>query len=194
MVEFRPWPKTPRLFADAGCIVTEKIDGTNGCIIVTDDGEVYAASRKRLLPMGPRGLDDTTWEKDDHYGFAAWVRTHREILKEILGPGYHYGEWWGNGINRGYGLQKGDRRFSLFNTERWRDLDVEELPELKSVPILFEGSFSTNIIGWVLDDLLSSGSHAAPGFLRPEGVCVYHKAAKQIFKVPFGKDDYGLAA
>ena len=52
------------------------------------------------------------------FGFARWVETNRERLITLLGPGLHFGEWWGSGIQRGYGLTKGDKRFSLFNVER----------------------------------------------------------------------------
>ncbi len=34
-------------------------------------------------------------------------------------PATYFGEWWGSGVQRGYGLQKGDKRFSLFNVSRW---------------------------------------------------------------------------
>ncbi len=58
----------------------------------------------------------TRWitAQDDNHGFARWVEGNKqELLK--LGAGRHFGEWWGSGIQRGYGLQKGEKRFSLFN-------------------------------------------------------------------------------
>jgi hypothetical protein len=55
---------------------------------------------------------------DDNFGFAAWVEANRDELL-TLGPGRHFGEWWGSGIQRGYGLPKGEKRFSLFNVSRW---------------------------------------------------------------------------
>lgn len=39
-ITFQAWPKTPRLFRSM--IITEKIDGTNGAIIITDDGQIAA--------------------------------------------------------------------------------------------------------------------------------------------------------
>lgn len=189
-MEFLAWPKTPRLFRDI--VVTEKIDGTNGCTIITEDGEVGAQSRKRLLPMGPRGMDDGSWQKQDNAGFAAWVSEHKECLVEVLGSGYHYGEWWGHGIQRGYGLQKGDRRFSLFNTERWGHFEDPEqfpnIPGLGVVPVLYRGVNDTDEIHHTLTDLMEMGSAAVPGYMNPEGVIVYHSASRQCFKVTLDGD------
>ena len=102
------FPKIPRLSRE--CIVTEKIDGTNGLVFVpeSDDAPICAGSRNRWLESG----------KQDNFGFAGWVVAHAEELRE-LGPGLHHGEWWGVGIARGYDLY--ERRFSLFNVSRWTD-------------------------------------------------------------------------
>jgi hypothetical protein len=57
---FHPFGKVPRLLSDI--VVTEKIDGTNGAIVVSEDGKVYAQSRNRVISPD-----------DDNYGFAKWV-------------------------------------------------------------------------------------------------------------------------
>lgn len=85
--DFEGFPKTSRY--SRGCIITEKLDGTNAQVFVTDDGRLYAGSRNRWITP-----------EDDNYGFAKWVRANAEELK-LLGPGRHFGEWWGNGIQRG---------------------------------------------------------------------------------------------
>src|SRR5271166_6384544 len=108
MVEFKEFPKIARLNRE--CIISEKIDGTNAQIIISEDGEIAAASRSCII----------TTERDN-YGFALWVKEHADELF-ALGPGNHFGEWWGSGINRGYGLEKGQKKFSLFNVERWKDI------------------------------------------------------------------------
>ena len=64
-------------------------------------------------------------------------------LAEELGEGVHRGEWWGNGIQRGYGLQNGDKRFSLFNVHRWEGLEADSVPGLGVVPVLWRGPFDT---------------------------------------------------
>lgn len=179
-VEFTPWPKTPRLFRNM--VVTEKIDGTNAAIRVTQDGHCVAQSRNRIITP-----------ENDNAGFAAWVREHESLLIWDLGVGIHFGEWWGDGIQRGYGLPRGERRFSLFNTVRHLSRgDVTpqfDVPGLGIVPVLFHGTFSTGEIGIQLRNLATFGSKAAPGFMRPEGVCVYHSASRQVFKVLIENDE-----
>lgn len=176
MIEFQAWPSTPRLYRD--CTITEKIDGTNACVVVTDEGEVAAQSRKRMITPG-----------DDNYGFARWVYHHEGSLRTALGPGYHYGEWYGQGIQRGYGLT--EKRFALFNVDRWQAVaeDLEAVPGLEVVPVLDRWAFGDGVIAGSLDRLRHFGSVAAPGFRRPEGVVVWHHAARQAFKVLLDNDD-----
>jgi hypothetical protein len=209
MVEFTPFAKVARLNRDI--TITEKIDGTNGAIVITDDellanwetgqfmGDgitvnvdgkawlVYAQSRKRIITP-----------KMDNHGFAKWVWDNSEKLAHILGPGVHFGEWWGHGIQRGYGQEI--KRFSLFNTSRWNDetLGKQEgwLLEpigLGVVPVLYEGPFNREDIlpPWddALGDLRMFGSVASPGFMRPEGVVIYHHAANTMFKITLENDE-----
>lgn len=185
--EFQPWPKIARLNRDI--IITEKIDGTNAAIGITEDGEVYAQSRTRIITP-----------EDDNFGFAKWVADCADSLALALGPGLHFGEWWGSGIQRGYGLS--DKRFSLFNTSRWGPLfDIDPNPwaelgldRMGIVPVLYEGDFAG--FGYIdfpwdgaLDTLRTFGSVAAPGFMKPEGVVVYHTAARTMFKVTLEGDE-----
>src|SRR5258706_10163296 len=101
---FESFDKIARYSRD--CTITEKIDGTNGCIYVSEDGlEIMAGSRSRWITP-----------KEDNFNFARWVEENREELLK-LGPGRHFGEWWGCGIGRRYGID--GKRFSLFNTFRW---------------------------------------------------------------------------
>jgi len=171
-MEFEEFPKIPRLRRD--CVITEKIDGTNAQIHITEDDQILVGSRSRYITP-----------EDDNYGFAKWVKANEAEIRK-LGYGRHYGEWWGSGCQRGYGLQKGEKRFSLFNVGRWRN---EELPSCVSlVPVLYEGPFSSDIVEKVLEDLRLNGSKAAPGFMNPEGIIVYHAAARSMFKVTLEKD------
>ena len=180
--EFREFNKIPRLNRDM--IITEKIDGTNAQIFIDETGIVLrAGSRSRWITP-----------QDDNHGFAKWVEEHRdELLK--LGPGRHFGEWWGSGINRGYGLTKGDKRFSLFNTGRWKT-SCSDAPGLEPapgccgvVPILYKGPFSTHVVNGVVERLREAGSVAAPGFMKPEGVVIYHVHGNLMFKVTLENDD-----
>lgn len=176
MTEFVAWPKTARLNREI--VVTEKIDGTNAAVGIREDLTVYAQSRTRLI----------TPEQDNH-GFARWVAEHAEPLASLLGPGLHFGEWWGSGIQRGYGLSKGEKRFSLFNTARYEAVDFTEIPAVAVVPVLYQGPFSQSAIERCVKSLAALGSMAAPGFTDPEGVCIFHTAARSVFKVTIKGDE-----
>lgn len=171
-VEFEGFRKIPRLRRDV--IITEKIDGTNAQVVVTKDGQVYAGSRKRYITP-----------EDDNYGFASWVKENEEHLRN-LGPGRHFGEWWGKGIQKRYDDVVEDRYFSLFNVDRWREWRPMYCD---LVPVLYEGVFSERAIEDVIDDLRMFGSKAAPGCLSPEGVIVYHTASNSLFKVTLEDDE-----
>jgi hypothetical protein len=174
--DFPEFQKIPRLSRE--CIVTEKIDGTNGLVYVTEDGDVFAGSRSRWITP-----------EDDNYGFAKWVAGNRdELLK--LGPGRHYGEWWGHGIQRNYSQTR--KRFSLFNVSRWRD-DAVRPPVCDVVPVLYEGPLEEyGVLKGVksaLARLQQEGSAAAPGFMKPEGIIVFHVQANLLFKKTIERDE-----
>lgn len=190
-MEFQGFPKIARLQREV--IVTEKIDGTNGQIYI-DESIFLVGSRSRWITP-----------EDDNFGFARWAYEHKEELIAGLGNGQHFGEWWGSGIQRGYGLPKGEKRFSLFNAIRWAyhgaglsripcgDPRIEKYqqhaPECcHIVPILYQGKFCTDRIDDCLIDLHKGGSIASPGFNRPEGIIIFHTASNIAFKKTIGND------
>lgn len=193
-MEFEPWPSITRLNKDA--IYTEKINGTNSAIVIEPltvdtpgafssttlvdvEDTVYAVwcqSRNRFITP-----------QDDNFGFANWVLKNADKLVKILGPGRHFGEWWGSGIQGGYGLDKGCRRFSLFNTKRWEEeihyLEGHpDLADLCTVPVLLKDTFSTEYARDCVKFLRKYGSMASPGFMKPEGVVVFHVPSQTPFK------------
>lgn len=191
-IEFVGFSKIARLSREM--VITEKIDGTNGQIYIEEDGTFLVGSHTQWI----------TPDKDNH-GFARWTYDNKEELMK-LGKGRHFGEWWGSGINRGYGLQKGEKRFSLFNVIRWCNYGTEPkqiptgdprlvkmqevLPSIVSlVPELYRGLFDTNKAIEILEHLKNHGSYAVPGFMRPEGIVVYHIAGNVGFKKTVEKDD-----
>lgn len=193
MIEFKEWPKIARLSRE--CVITEKIDGTNASIYIGEGGEFLTGSRTRWITP-----------EADNYGFSKWTHEHKEELMN-LGPGHHFGEWWGNGCQRGYGLEKGDKRWSLFNVVRWCDHDrepgvipnpnptlpvkyQERVPACVSiVPVLYRGVFDTEQCIFALDKLRMNGSFAAPGYPKPEGIVVFHIAGNVGFKKTIENDD-----
>lgn len=212
VVEFNEWPKTPRW--NRTIVVTEKIDGTNACVTIvkqpfgtsidqdtskarlifrqedydeggTPDWEyvVYAQSRKRVITPD-----------SDNFGFAGFVWENADKLVDALGEGRHYGEWWGRGIQRGYGLDH--RRFSLFNSGRWDRETFQHygLDQVDVVPILFHGTLDHQELTRVESELRAQGSLAAEvaggarGF-DAEGYMIWHSASRQIYKVLLEGDD-----
>lgn len=188
--EFVEFPKIARLSRD--CLITEKLDGTNAQIFITDDGQMLIGSRTQWI----------TPERDNH-GFARWATEHRDELM-MLGPGRHFGEWWGQGIQRRYGLT--EKRWSLFNVARWclagetpqripaADPRIEQyqdvLPPCCSlVPLLYRGVFTTDACEAAIADLRVNGSKAAPGFMKPEGIICFHIAGNFGFKKTLEKDE-----
>jgi len=181
---FKPWPKTPRLENETYHI-TEKIDGTNACIIIqpylyekeqdciwTDmEHSVYAQSRTKLIKPS-----------DDNYGFANWAQRKAEQLIKDLGVGYHFGEWWGQGIQRNYGLT--EKRFSLFNPTKQSSI-CHNVPLLMSLNE--EHYQNTDWKDALYAEFQEFGSVASPGFMKPEGLVVYAEKAKAYWKVIFDK-------
>jgi hypothetical protein len=170
MPEFREFPKIPRWSREV--IISEKIDGCNGVVHVAADGVVTAGSRNRWLAP----------DRDNH-GFAKWVKEHEVELRE-LGEGYHHGEWWGQRIQRGYCLT--EKRWSLLNTSKWTD----SRPKCcHVVPILYKGMMSENAIMGYLAQLAVNGSVAAPGFMKPEGIVIFHVQGNLFFKKTLENDE-----
>jgi hypothetical protein len=198
MYAFEEFPKIPRLKREV--VITEKIDGTNAQIALVElNGEhtldaaqvdpfclrifpgvengasalaLYAGSRTRWLDASSKG---------DNFGFAKWALAHAEELR-ALGPGRHFGEWYGSGIQRGYGLT--EKRFALFNCGRWT---AETKPAcVDVVPIIMRGEHADPDLA--LCKLQVDGSFAVPGFMNPEGVVVFHSASRQLYKLTIKED------
>lgn len=168
---FESMPKIKRLSRDM--VVTEKLDGTNAAVLIADDDTFHVGSKNRWITPDA-----------DNFGFARWAYEHEEELRE-LGYGRHRGEWWGRGIQRGYGLE--ERRFSLFNTGIFHE---DNTPDCVSVvPVLYTGPFDTVKVDDILWLMHLDGSTAAPGFMKPEGVVVFHTHSNTMFKKTLDKND-----
>jgi RNA ligase len=195
-LEFKPFQKIGRL--TRGITITEKLDGSNAQITIvpvlpdyndpniiariespTGSFAMYAGSRTRWITPG---------KETDNFGFARWAQDWSlELFK--LGPGTHYGEWYGQGIQRNYGLQ--EKRFALFNALRWGNgPDRPTRPTCCDVvPVLYHGVFSGDCADAAIATLRSNGSFAVPGFKNPEGIVVFHHATKTLFKKTLEKDE-----
>ena len=154
--EHRKFPGIQSLYRAQIC-VTEKIDGINAVVHVSEDGTVLAGSRNQWISTA-----------GDNFGFAQYAEDNIERFRS-LGPGYHYGEFVGPKIQRGYGLK--DNEFVSF--EWWRD----DVP-FKTVPVMYHGYYDEAPIRQCLNDLTLNGSVLFHGFMQPEGVVVQFEGSK----------------
>lgn len=191
---FEAFPKLTRFSHD--WTVTEKIDGSNGGILIANladptinhaastarvgDQFVFVQSRNKLIQPG---------KQTDHMGFAQFVSDNAEEIVAKLGEGRHYGEWYGQGIGpRGYGVNP--KRFALFNASRWDGADLPERFDV--VPMLYKGYLAdSGTFEVILADLKENGSKIAPGFMNPEGIVMYHGPSRTLFKKTFDYDEAG---
>jgi len=211
---FQPFSKIARL--SRGCVITEKLDGTNAQIAIVPASDAQKAGHlvapfvavaggfAFLAGSRNRWLGTGTGKSDDNFGFAKWVADNAEALA-ALGEGRHFGEWWGLSIQRGYGLK--EKRFSMFNVTRWCLRDSvpavipnanptapvklqEVLPDCVGlVPVLYRGPFGTPQISDTLYLLKGYGSRAVPGFDDPEGIVIRHDASGTLFKKTINNDE-----
>lgn len=162
-IPHRKWPSIERRKCANTIVVTEKIDGTNGVIYVSPDGNVLAGSRNRWL------VPEWIRPNCDNYGFAGWVNQNADILAPFLGEGYHYGEWFGYKIQRGYGLPV--RRWAMFRAKHI----TPPIDSIVTVPVLYVGEdIAGNDISGFATNLLANGSVLVPGYDKPEGIVIQY--------------------
>lgn len=197
----KQWVNVPQLVSPV--TVTEKIDGhtiilhidrlkrmcgSQATLVRAGDVMQMGNSKPEFYRVWVQNRQRIVTPESDVAGVAAWARDNAVGLVTLLGEGVHAGEWWGYKICRGYGLPRGDRRFSLFNTARWGSKLLADVPGLSITPVLWEGvlgpSNMSDLLD-VMDKLRTGGSHAAPGYLHPEGVVVYHQGADTMMKYVF---------
>jgi hypothetical protein len=194
-MDFVPYPKTPRL--KRSIVITEKIDGTNAQVVITRAG-IHEAVGDHVVEtladtlnfdfrfemrVGSRTRWITPGKSTDNFGFAGWCRDNADELFK-LGEGQHFGEWYGQGIQRGYGLDH--KRFALFNTARWGSHNPNTPACCEVVPVLSLCELTG--VDDILQTLREEGSCAVPGWMKPEGIIVFHSASSQVFKVLLEND------
>lgn len=204
MLEFEAWPKIPRL-GNETVQVTEKIDGTNAAVIIlpyiSDHNPLIDAGQAKLVEydkpdamytFATQSRKRFIWpgKQTDNAGFAGWAWENMHPLIDTLGFGRHFGEWYGSGIQHGYGLK--EKRFALFNASRWADLkkDEHKIDALEVVPVLYDGPVSFldgeqphfEPVKFSIEALRRTGSLAVPGYMSPEGVIAYYRLARVSYK------------
>lgn len=155
-VDFVAWPKIPRNVL-GGMVITEKMDGTNACVIIEEGKIVGVQSRKRMINVG---------KENDNYGFASYVSQNEEKFLQ-LGEGRHYGEWAGLGIN-GNPHCLPIKEFYLFDTRRWGEHNPP--PEgIKVVRTLYNDRVDLDVVDSVMNQL---ADYAKEQGYKPEGIVV----------------------
>ena len=225
--QFKSWGSTPRFHK--GLHITEKIDGTNAGVSVQGFSfgtHIDGVPEDATLVSGPTNPEREVPEveylvraqsrkriitpQNDNFGFAKWVWDNADGLANLLGYGYHYGEWYGEGIQKNPLAVQG-RRWALFNTWHWgaspnygRLVDAD-IPGLTVVPVLHDekthGPADYMTIPHCLDTLREWGSQAT-GYktLReshkmdyhvegPEGIIVWQRETRQRYKILLQEDD-----
>jgi len=220
-MDFQQFKKIPRLSREI--IITEKINGSNMQVFIYNLNEEilfpyeedykipskefinkYTVAEKNglLMFVGSRNRWLQVGKSSDNMSCASWCKERSEELFK-LGEGRYYAEFYGKGIQSGYGLDH--KRMALFNVSRWHDDEkrlisvnketgeekyTEQCPSCcEVVPILYQGDFDTNVINYYIDKLDREGSVAVPNFKPAEGLVVYHTAAGQYFKKTISNDE-----
>ena len=66
--------------------------------------------------------------------------------------------------------------------------DATNVPELTDAGQLWPGR-RWWAPEWALEQLRYKGSLAAPGFMDPEGICIFHETSGQLFKATIRDDE-----
>lgn len=219
-MDFEAFDKIPRLSREV--IVTEKVDGTNGVIGIerlTDTpspnradavfqgpitSDVYVIFDHHLYLVQPGSRSRWLSEREDNFGFWKFVWENAMELVIKLGEGRHYGEWYGSGVNGNkYNLPPGEKRFMLFNTERWSG-EASRPPCCEVSTVLFRGQFDelmgpaytgcdccydNSVLDGILQGLALYGSRHVIGSAYSEGAIIFHHAGNLLFKKTILKDE-----
>jgi len=93
---------------------TVKLHGSNAAVLVTPEGGVFAQSRNRIIDI-----------ENDNAGFAKFISDNKDYFLSNYSSTHTvviYGEWCGEGIQRGVAINKLDRMFVVFSV---REVDKE---------------------------------------------------------------------
>jgi hypothetical protein len=73
--------------------------------------------------------------------------------------------------------------------DKYGSRDLGRIEGLGTVPVLARYTMDSDVISKALEDFRANGSKAVPGFMKPEGVIVWHSASKQVYKVLLENDE-----
>lgn len=87
-----------------------KLHGTNAAVGFDENGEIFAQSRTQIVTP-----------EADNYGFARWVKENEQVFPKLKSA-IIYGEWCGQGIQKGVGVGQLPKMFVPFavkSGDRW---------------------------------------------------------------------------
>lgn len=173
-MQFEAWPKIPR-HKGVQVVITEKIDGTNACLVVENNKIIGCQSRNRIIDR-----------HSDNAGFANWAFDNEERIVNLLGEGRHFGEWAGPNIQQNK-LNLDRKHFFLFNSYLWYEkLNVhEDHGEIKSVPLLYNGDYQDGLIEDIMNRLKYNDFPHQTGYMKPEGIIIFYPQMKSYEKLTF---------
>ena len=187
MSEYPKYPSIER-FENIYSVISEKVDGTNGLMEIHEVFPKPDSDVTHVVTFGSRNK----WidVHSDNAGFANFFTPHidkivrvPEILKanavnELDNrnkacnmPIRIYGEWFGQSIQRTYGLKQ--KLFMPFHTLLAKALIEAGVPNIIEPFIFYTGKFDKSISDGFMDTLKTHGSCVVPGYFQAEGIVVY---------------------
>jgi len=128
-----------------------KLHGTNGGIIVSKNGDVFAQSRSSIIGTG-----------NDNCGFSAWVEQNKDVWVNARDGMFKqitiYGEWVGKGIQKGVSITQVDgKHFAIFA------IQLGDYDENGNAPMIID---PTVIKNWFADKnvVLPDNVHILPWY------------------------------
>lgn len=197
-MEFKAFPKIPRV-DKLNITITRKYDGTNAQILIgyescgcwamneVDCEGPICVNDNTDLDLGIKAGSRNRWlePENDNYGFCKWVYDNSQELIAFLGPGRHYGEWCGPGINSGEGFT--EKTLVLFDQYRY---DRTKLPKNVIIAASISLINLNNLIQGRLDILktiLESTDQLKGNQAGIEGVVI--NVAGSLFKHVYREED-----
>ena len=201
MSNYASFPSIERL-ENIYCVISEKVDGTNGLIEIN---EVFPVGEPKEIQIRFGSRNRYITFNNDNADFANFFRHYEArfkdvaadiILKELEVSGETltecqeqyplriYGEWFGSGIQRGYGLK--DKFFMPFSTFYAEKLIEYQVPNIVKPNIMYTGKFNKLTADMCMNTLAIHGSGIIKDYKRPEGIVIhfpkYNFRLKQTFE------------
>ena len=167
-IEFQPFPKLARL--NRNITITEKLDGTNAAVVIVQED-----ATDRGFANGP-DVNRVAFIRTSVDTFSVYAQSRNRFITP-RDDNYGFAGWVARNAEALVDILGAGTHFG----EWWGS-------GIQRVPVLYEGPFGQLEIDLAIANLDLDGSEAAEGFEHPEGIVIYHQAARQSFKVTLEGD------